>query len=434
VVAVVTRGGDTPGTRYVFADNLGSVEKLTDEKGAVVEQRSYDAYGQRRNPVWGQPPPASFASKTALGFTGHESDDELGLVNMKGRLMDPKLGRFLSTDPIVADLFSGQSLNPYSYVLGNPLAYVDPSGFQPAAGVVSQPGYPDAPLPYDQIKAGYGNQVARYLNHEGPPPGEEPPSGPKEKEDARQAGEVGAAAPPSDVDTTGSSPEHDPQASTTAPDDWTQNPYAQIEGGFLAGLSLGLVPLGGVGQQLADAGDVLPHGTPEARFGLSVGMIVGGIAITAGGLTGELFGGAATVTGIGAAVGVPAIVVSTTLVVGGAGNVAAGIRGLMSTGSGSSGPQGTAPTLKWGNPTSRPTYGHTFSDHSAKLSPAQLTDRARGLGIRLGNGQTINGSRLHRERRKEGPRCSQCATPVGNGKEFPRRWYRAEHRYGSDRR
>ena len=34
------------------------------------------------------------------------------------------------------------------------------------------------------------------------------------------------------------------------------------------------------------------------------------------------FGGAATVTGIGAAVGVPAMVVSTTLVVGGAGNIA----------------------------------------------------------------------------------------------------------------
>jgi hypothetical protein len=114
--------------------------------------------------------------------------------------------------------------------------------------------------PFDEIKAGAGSQVARYLNHEEPPPG------PKEKEDARQAGEVGAAAPPTDVDTTGSSPEHDPQAATTAPDDWRQNPYVQIEGGFLAGVSLGLVPMGGVGQQLADAGELLPHGTPEARF------------------------------------------------------------------------------------------------------------------------------------------------------------------------
>jgi hypothetical protein len=69
-------------------------------------------------------------------------------------------------------------------------------------------------------------------------------------------------------------------------------------------------------------------------------MIVGGVITTAGGVTGEVLGGAATVTGIGAAVGVPAIVVSTTLVVGGAGNVAAGIQGLtqaLSEGSGSSG-------------------------------------------------------------------------------------------------
>jgi hypothetical protein len=77
-------------------------------------------------------------------------------------------------------------------------------------------------------------------------------------------------------------------------DDWRQNPYVQIEGGFLAGVSLGLVPMGGVGHQRADAGEVLPHGTPEARFGLAVGMTVGGTAITAGGITGELFGGAAT--------------------------------------------------------------------------------------------------------------------------------------------
>ena len=198
--------------------------------------------------------------------------------------------------------------------------------------------------PFDEIKAGAGSQLARYLNHEGPPPREEPPSGPKEKEDARQAGEVGAAAPPADVDTTGSSPEHDPQAATTAPDDWRQNPYVQIEGGFLAGVSLGLVPLGGVGQQLADAGEVLPHGTPEARLGLAVGQVVGGIALTVGGFTGEVLGGAATVTGIGAAVGVTAMVVSTTLVVGGAGNIAAGVRGLtqamMSKGSGRTTPKG----------------------------------------------------------------------------------------------
>ncbi|HZF49972.1 MAG TPA: hypothetical protein VE093_15035 [Polyangiaceae bacterium] len=269
---------------------------------------------------------------------------------------------------------------------------VAPSGFQPAAGVVSQPGFPDAPLPYEEIKAGAGSQLARYLNHEGPPPREELP--PKEKEDARQAGEVGAAAPPTDVDTTGSSQEIDPLAATTAPEDWTQNPYVQIEGGFLAGVSLGLVPFGGVGHQLLDAGEVLPHGTPEARLGLSVGMIVGGIAITVGGITGELFGGAATVTGIRAAVGVPAMVVSAGVVVGGAGNVAAGIRGLMTTGSGSSGPQ----------PLER---GRAFL---ADKSPAMV---ARGKGSRLSRSWP-DGAALAGEVRRTGDlaRATLAASPV----------------------
>jgi RHS repeat-associated protein len=39
---------------------------------------------------------------------------------MKGRVYDPKLGRFRITDPLVANLFSGQSFNAYAYVLGAP--------------------------------------------------------------------------------------------------------------------------------------------------------------------------------------------------------------------------------------------------------------------------------------------------------------------------
>jgi RHS repeat-associated protein len=131
VVAVVTRGGPQAGTLYVHPDHLGSVETLTNNTGVVVEKRSYDPFGQRRNATWGQPPPASFPSLTTVGFTGHESDDDLGLVNMKGRVFDPKVGRFLTTDSIVADPLDGQSYNPYSYVFNNPLSLVDPSGFEP---------------------------------------------------------------------------------------------------------------------------------------------------------------------------------------------------------------------------------------------------------------------------------------------------------------
>jgi hypothetical protein len=174
--------------------------------------------------------------------------------------------------------------------------------------------------------------------------GEKPPR-PKPPED--DAEKVGVAVPATDTDTTGSTPPEPPQPPETQPpeppepDDWTQNPYVQTIGGFFGGLALGIVPFAGTGQQVLDEGGVLPHGTPEARRGLAVGQIVGGIFTLVGGVTGEVLGGVASVTGIGAAVGVPAMVVSTTLVVGGAANIWAGLQGLsqsmMSTGLGNSG-------------------------------------------------------------------------------------------------
>ncbi|WP_437732666.1 hypothetical protein [Sorangium sp. So ce1335] len=120
----------------------------------------------------------------------------------------------------------------------------------------------------------------------------------------------------------------------------------QVEGGFIAGLMLGAVPFAGVGHGLLDAAGVLAHGTPEARMGLAIGQIVGGLALTIGGLTGEVFGGVTSATGISAAISVPAIAVSTGLAVGWIGNVAAGIQALsqvlMSQGSGSPGPRSKA--------------------------------------------------------------------------------------------
>jgi RHS repeat-associated protein len=128
VVAVVTVGGTAPGTVYVHVDHLGSVDVLTNESGTPVEKRSYDPFGQRRNPAWGQPPPATFPNLTTVAFTGQEADSELGLVNMKGRVYDPRTGRFLTTDPVVSDPLSAQRWNAYSYVLNNPLNFIDPTG------------------------------------------------------------------------------------------------------------------------------------------------------------------------------------------------------------------------------------------------------------------------------------------------------------------
>ncbi len=132
VVATVTRSPAPAAqdkTRYLHVDNLGSVDTITEQTGSSYsEKRSYDAFGARRNAHWGAAPVA-FSSLTKRGFTGHEGDEELGLVNMKGRIYDPHVGRFLTPDRLVSHPGFGQSWNRYSYVLNNPLAYVDPSGF-----------------------------------------------------------------------------------------------------------------------------------------------------------------------------------------------------------------------------------------------------------------------------------------------------------------
>jgi hypothetical protein len=48
---------------------------------------------------------------------------------MNGRLFDYQLGRFLGVDPVIQFPTNSQSLNPYSYILNNPLAGKDPSGY-----------------------------------------------------------------------------------------------------------------------------------------------------------------------------------------------------------------------------------------------------------------------------------------------------------------
>jgi hypothetical protein len=69
-------------------------------------------------------------------------------------------------------------------------------------------------------------------------------------------------------------------------------------------------------------------------------------------VTGEFFAGAATVTGLGAVIGVPAMVVSTGLVVGGLANIGAGMKEWSGGGAGaaSSGTKGSGETVNAARP------------------------------------------------------------------------------------
>jgi RHS repeat-associated protein len=116
---------------YVQTDHLGSPVLLTDPSGVVLEEYSFDAWGRRRNPAnWNDNTSGITNNIMIRGYTGHEHLDEVGIINMNGRIYDPVLGRFLQPDAFVQAPQYLQNYNRYSYVMNNPLKYTDPSGYE----------------------------------------------------------------------------------------------------------------------------------------------------------------------------------------------------------------------------------------------------------------------------------------------------------------
>jgi RHS repeat-associated protein len=114
--------------RYFHEDLLGSVEVVTDQTGNLVERLSYDPFGRRRN-TNGTDLPTIPIALDSRGFTGQEQMDNVGLVNMNGRIYDPTIARFVSADPVVQAAFDLQTHNRYSYVSNRPFIATDPTGF-----------------------------------------------------------------------------------------------------------------------------------------------------------------------------------------------------------------------------------------------------------------------------------------------------------------
>jgi len=74
----------------------------------------------------------SSTSTTNHKFTGLERDAESNLDHTLFRKLSFSHGRWLSPDPLAGEIGNPQSLNGYSYVLNDPLNYVDPEGLEAA--------------------------------------------------------------------------------------------------------------------------------------------------------------------------------------------------------------------------------------------------------------------------------------------------------------
>ncbi len=114
----------------VIQDHLGSVVRVTDSSGATVERYEYDDYGnQRIYDASGTFIGVTQASvSNTLGYAGHQYDRESGLIYMRNRYYLPKLGRFLTHDPIGIWGDSGQLGNGSNYVAANPIYLKDKLG------------------------------------------------------------------------------------------------------------------------------------------------------------------------------------------------------------------------------------------------------------------------------------------------------------------
>ncbi len=106
---------------------------MTDASGNIVGEQRYRAAPLPKEEggyPYGETRLVSGSMYTDRLFTGQREMAGLGIYHYGARFYSPKLGRFVSADPIVPGAGNPQAFNRYSYALNNPVRYTDPSGYK----------------------------------------------------------------------------------------------------------------------------------------------------------------------------------------------------------------------------------------------------------------------------------------------------------------
>lgn len=116
---VAMRQGNT--LYWLLTDYLGSTSMVVAATSTPTGELRFKAYGDARY-SWG------ITNTTKYHFTGQRDESTIGLYFYKARWYDAALGRFVQADSVVPSPGNPQNLNRYTYVLDNPLRYIDPRG------------------------------------------------------------------------------------------------------------------------------------------------------------------------------------------------------------------------------------------------------------------------------------------------------------------
>ncbi|MEK6860705.1 MAG: RHS repeat-associated core domain-containing protein, partial [Nanoarchaeota archaeon] len=109
---------DPDGKKFFYhPDHLGSTDLVTDESGNVVEESTYEPYGEIID-----------GGDSRFLYTAKELDKGTGLYYYGARYYDPLFMHFIQCELIKPDIYNPQALNCYAYALNNPYKYVDPEG------------------------------------------------------------------------------------------------------------------------------------------------------------------------------------------------------------------------------------------------------------------------------------------------------------------
>ncbi|MEZ4446815.1 MAG: RHS repeat-associated core domain-containing protein [Polyangiaceae bacterium] len=141
LAAQIEMAGATTTTKTIVPDLAGSPGSML-TAGEEPTHLFYEPNGQRTT-IAGNLMSTAEAQGIHDGLTGHEHDLDLDLINMGGRVYDPTLRRFLTPDPFPGHPESGEMIDPYLHVGGDPVNLIDPTGYYYAGAGDYGDGEPD---------------------------------------------------------------------------------------------------------------------------------------------------------------------------------------------------------------------------------------------------------------------------------------------------